>query len=216
MSHLLIHRGLAKRNFTENTISSFRYCFKKKYGIETDIHCTKDGKIVCFHDFNLKSKFKINKSLKNLKYQDLLKISKAKKKPIPLLNDLIKLSKNKRFLMLEIKPLFSKENLKVLLKEIKKLKNYSLTSFKEKNIINLYKLKKDLNLGLLIPSTFTFKKIIKKSKKKYVKFLVLEKKFLKEKKLNVIRKKIYFYTIKDKKLFNQFSNKNLIFENLYL
>ena len=75
-------------------------------------------------------------------------------------------------------------------------------------------MKKNLNLGLLIPSTFTFNKIIEKSKKKYVKFLVLEKKFLKEKKLNKIKKKIYFYTIKDKKLFNQFNNKNLIFENL--
>ena len=214
MAHLLIHRGLAKKNFTENTISSFRYCFKKKYGIETDIHCTKDSKIVCFHDFNLKAKFKINKFLKNIKYQDLLKISKDKKKPIPLLNDLIKLSKNKRFLMLEIKPLFSKENRKTLLKEIKNLKNYSLTSFKEKNIINLYKMKKSLNLGLLIPSTFTFNRIIQKTKKKYVKFLVLEKKFLREKKLYKIKKKIYFYTIKDKKLFNQFNNKNLIFENL--
>ena len=214
MAHLLIHRGLAKKNFKENTISAFRYCFKKKYGIETDIHCTKDNKIVCFHDFNLKSKFKINKSLKNINYQDLLKISKRKKTPIPLLNDLVKLSKNKRFLMLEIKPLFEKENLKVLLKEIKKLKNYSLTSFKEKNIINLYKMKKKLNLGLLIPSTFTFNEILKKSKKQYIKFLVLEKKFLKEKKLNKIRKKLYFYTIRDKKIFNKFSNKNLIFENL--
>ena len=214
MVHLLIHRGLAKKNFNENTISAFKYCFKKKYGIETDIHCTKDGKIVCFHDFNLKGKFKINKSLKNIKYQDLLKISKAKKKPIPLLNDLIKLSKNKRFLMLEIKPLFTKENYKTLLKEIKNLKNYSLTSFKEKNIMNLYKMKKSLNLGLLIPSTFAFNRIIEKSKKKYVKFLVLEKRFLREKKLYKVKKKIYFYTIKDKKLFNQFNNKNLIFENL--
>jgi len=214
MVHLLIHRGLAKKNFNENTILAFKYCFKKKYGIETDIHCTKDGKIVCFHDFNLKGKFKINKSLKNIKYQDLLKISKAKKKPIPLLNDLIKLSKNKRFLMLEIKPLFTKENHKTLLKEIKNLKNYSLTSFKEKNIMNLYKMKKSLNLGLLIPSTFAFNRIIGKSKKKHVKFLVLEKKFLREKNLYKIKKKIYFYTIKDKKLFNQFNNKNLIFENL--
>ena len=214
MPHLLIHRGLAKKNFKENTISAFRYCFKKKYGIETDIHCTKDNKIVCFHDFNLKNKFKINKSLKKLNYKDLLKISKRKKKPIPLLNDLVKLSKNKRFLMLEIKPLFKKESLKVLLKEIEKIKNYSLTSFKEKNIINLYKIKKKLNLGLLIPSTFTFNKILKKSKKKYIKFLVLEKKFLKEKKLNKIKKKLYFYTIRDKKVFNKFNNKNLIFENL--
>jgi len=214
MAHLLIHRGLAKKNFTENTISAFKYCFKKNYGIETDVHCTKDNKVVCFHDFNLKGKFKINKPLKNIKYEDLLKISKAKKKPIPLLNDLIKLSKNKKFLMLEIKPLFSKENLKALLSEIKKLKNYSLTSFKEKNIINLYKKKKNLNLGLLIPSTFTFNKILEKSKKKYVKFIVLEKKFLGDKKLNKIKKKMYFYTIRDKKLFNQNKDKNLIFENL--
>ena len=214
MSHLLIHRGLAKKNFKENTISAFKYCFKKKYGIETDIHCTKDNKIVCFHDFNLKKQFKINKNLKNIKYQDLLKISKNKKKPIPLLNDLIKLSKNKRFLMLEIKPLFNKKKLKILLKEIKGLKNYSITSFKEQNIIDLYKIKKNLNLGLLIPSTFKFNNIIKKSKKKYVKFLILEKKFLRDKKINRIKKKIYYYTIKNKKLFQKFNNKNLIFENL--
>jgi glycerophosphoryl diester phosphodiesterase len=214
MSHLLIHRGLAKENFKENTISSFKYCFRKNYGIETDIHFTKDNKIICFHDFNLKNKFKINKAIKKTNYQELLKISKNKKKPIPLLKDLIKLSKNKKFLMLEIKPLFSKKNLKVLLDEIKYLKNYSLTSFKEQNIVNLYKEKKNLNLGLLIPSTFTFKKVLQKSKKKYVKFLVLEKKFLKEKKLYKISKKSYFYTIKDKKIFNKFKNKNLIFENL--
>jgi len=58
----LIHRGLAKKNFKENTISAFKHCFKKNYGIETDIQCTKDDKIVCFHDFNLKKKFKINKN----------------------------------------------------------------------------------------------------------------------------------------------------------
>ena len=214
MGHLIIHRGLAKKNFVENSILAFKYCFKKKYGIETDIHCTKDGKIVCFHDFNLKGKFKINKSLKNLKYQELLKISKDKKKPIPLLKNLIQLSKNKRFLMLEIKPLFTKENLQVLLKEIKNLKKYSITSFKEKNIINLYKMKKNLNLGLLISSTFTINKIIEKSKKRYVKFLVLEKKFLNEKKLYKVKKKIYFYTIKNKKIFNLHKSKNLIFENL--
>ena len=214
MAHLLIHRGLAKKNFTENTISSFKYCFKKNYGIETDIHCTKDNKIICFHDFNLKNKFKINKPINKTKYQELIKISKIKKNPIPKLNDLIKLSKNNKFLMLEIKPLFSKENIDILLSEIKYLKNYSLTSFKEQNIINLYKIKKNLNLGLLIPSTFTFKKVLQKSKKKHVKFLVLEKKFLYEKKLNKLKKKVYFYTIRDKIIFNKFKNKNLIFENL--
>ena len=214
MAHLLIHRGLAKKDFIENTISAFRYCFKKKYGIETDIHCTKDRKIVCFHDFNLKGIFKINKYIKNIKYRDLLKISKYEKKPIPLLSDLIKLSNNKIFLMIEVKPLLTEENLKILIKEIKNLKNYTLTSFKEQNIINLYKIQKNLSLGFIIPSTFTFDKVIEKSKKKHIKLLVLEKKFLKEKKLYKIKKRVYFYTIKDKKMFNQFNNKNLIFENL--
>ena len=213
MTHI-IHRGLAKKSFKENTLKSFNYCFKKKYGVEADLHCTKDNKIVCFHDFNLKSKFKINKFIKKTNYQALLKISKDKKKPIPLLKDLIKLSKKKRFLMLEIKPLFSKKNLKVLLNELKGLKYYCLTSFKEKNIINLYKAKKNLKLGLLIPSTSSFQKVLQKSKKKYIKFLVLEKKFLYEKKLKRLKKNVYFYTIRDKKVFNKFKNKNLIFENL--
>ena len=213
MTHI-IHRGLAKKSFKENTLKSFNYCFKKKYGVETDLHCTKDNKIVCFHDFNLKSKFKINKFIKKTNYQALLKISKDKKKPIPLLKDLIKLSKKKRFLMLEIKPLFSKKNLKVLLNELKGLKYYCLTSFKEKNIFNLYKAKKNLKLGLLIPSTSSFQKVLQKSKKKYIKFLVLEKKFLYEKKLKRLKKNVYFYTIRDKKVFNKFKNKNLIFENL--
>ena len=135
MAHVLVHRGLAKKNFNENTILAFRYCFKKKYGVETDIHFTKDSKIVCFHDFSLKNKFKINKPLKSLNYEELLKISKAKKKPIPLLSDLIKLSENKRFLMLEIKPIFTRENNKILLKEIKNQKRISITSFKENNDI---------------------------------------------------------------------------------
>ena len=66
MAHLLIHRGLAKKKFSENTISAFKYCFKKNYGIETDIHCTKDNKIVCFHDFSLNGKFKVNKFIKEV------------------------------------------------------------------------------------------------------------------------------------------------------
>ena len=116
--------------------------------------------------------------------------------------------------MLEIKPIFSKQNLKLLINETKNLKKYSITSFKVKNLVNLYSLNKKLNLGLLVPSTWTINKIIKKSKLKYVKFLILEKKFLFKNKLNKINKSIYYYTIKKKELFNKYKYKNLIFENL--
>jgi hypothetical protein len=79
----------------------------------------------------------------------------------------------------------------------------------------LYKLNKKLPLGLLFNATTTFKTIRLKSIKKYVKFIVLEKNFLSNKNLHLIKKKIYFYTIKNKNLFKKYKNfKNLIFENL--
>ena len=215
MSIHLIHRGLAKKNFKENTIKSFKYSFKKKYGIETDLHATKDNQIVCFHDFTLKRKFKLNKKIKDINYSDLKKLSKKKKAEIPLLKDLLKISKNKHPLLFEIKPLFKRKNLLHLIKLTKRTKKYGLISFKEKNLINLYKINKKLPLGLLLLASASFKKIKIKSKKKYVKFLVLEKKFLSNKNLNLIKKKIYYYTIKSKSLFKKYRySKNLIFENL--
>jgi len=210
-----IHRGLAKKNFKENTLPAFRYCFKKKHGIETDLQVTKDNQLICFHDFNLKRKFNLNKNVKDINYSSLKKMSKKVNAPVPLLKDLLKISKNKYPLLLEIKPLLIKISLLNLIKLVKKIKKYGIISFKEKNLINLHKINKKLPLGLLFPSTASFKNIKIKSKKKHVKFLVLEKKFLSNKNLYLIRKKIYYYTIKNKNIFKKYRNtRNLIFENL--
>ena len=210
-----IHRGLAKKIFKENTLPAFRYSFKKKYGIETDLQVTKDNELICFHDFNLRRKFNLNKNVKDINYSNLKKISNKRKAPVPKLEDLLRISRNKYPLLLEIKPLLTKHSLLNLTKLMKKTKRYGIISFKEKNLINLYKINKKLPLGLLFLSTASFKNIKIKSKKKYVKFLVLEKKFLLNKNLHLIRKKIYYYTIKNKNIFKKYRNtKNLIFENL--
>jgi len=214
MAHLLIHRGLAKKNFKENTLKSFKYCFTKRYGIETDLHCTKDNIIICFHDFSLKKKFNTNKLIKNLSFNEINKIAKKFGYYVPQLRELIKISKNKNYLMLEIKPYFSKKNLIQLIDQTKKLKSFSITSFNEKNIKNINLLKKKLNLGLCFPSTAPVEKIIRKSKLKYVKIIVTEKKFLSNKKLNTIKKPIYYYTARSKEIRSKYKDKNLIFENL--
>jgi len=57
-----------------------------------------------------------------------------------LLKDLLKISRNKYPLLLDIKPLLTKQGLLSLIKLIKKTKKYGIFSFKEKNLINLYKL----------------------------------------------------------------------------
>ena len=210
--HNIIHRGLAKKTFKENSIKAFKFCFKKNYGIETDLHTTLDNKIVCYHDFSLK-RFKSKKLIKNLKYKDINKIASKYKMHIPTLNEVIKISK-KNYLMLEIKSKFTKKNFLNLISIIKGLKHYSVTSFNEKNISNLNKIKKNLNLGLVFSSTTSIKLILQKSKLKYLRLLVLEKKFLTNKKLIKIKKPIYFYTLKDKKVRAKFLRKNLIIENL--
>ncbi len=211
----LIHRGLANRNLKENTIPAFKHCFKKNYGIETDVHCTKDDKIVCFHDFNLQNKFKINKRIKDINYEELKKISIKFNSEIPLLDKLLKISRVKLHLMIELKPIFSKKNLISLFNKTKGIKNYSLTSFHEQNLINLFKLNKKLSLGLIISSHTKMKTFKIKSKKKFIKLLVLEKKFLTYDKLDALNIPIYYYTVKCKNIFNKYKNsKNLIFENL--
>ena len=214
MGHSIIHRGLAKKNFKENTLPAFKYCFKKKFGIETDLHTTKDNKIICFHDFNLKRKFKINKFIKNLNFNEINKIAKKYEYYVPELKELIRISKNKHYLMLEIKSNFSKKNLLQLIAQTKRLKFFSITSFNENNIKNIYKIKKKITLGLCLASTNSVQKIIKKSKLKYVNILVMEKKFLSKKKLDIINKPIYYYTARNKEIKKKYKNKNLIFENL--
>ena len=210
-----IHRGLAKKKFKENTIQSFKYCFKRKFGIETDLQVTKDNKLICFHDFNLKRKFKLNVNVNDINYLKLKKISNKNKAPVPLLKDLLKISNNKHRLLLEIKPLLNNQNLMSLVNLTKKIKKIRLFSFKEKNLINLYKLNKGLSLGLLFLSNSNLRVIKSKTKKPHVKFLGLEKSFLLNKKLSKIRKPIFYYTVKRKDLFKKYKNsKNLIFENL--
>ena len=210
-----IHRGLATKKLKENTIAAFKYSFKKGYGIETDIHCTKDNRIICFHDFNLKKRFKINKKIKNINYKEIKKISLKFNSKIPLLEDLLKLKRGKLSLMIEIKPIFSKRILLSLLSKIKGVKNYCLTSFHEKNLINLAKLRKKLSLGIILPKSITIKKLKSKSKKKYIKLLVIEKKFLKYPELEKFDIPIFYYTSKNKNTFKKYKNlKNLILENL--
>ena len=215
MAQHYVHRGLVNKNLQENTIKAFKHSFRKKYGIETDIHATKDHEFICFHDFTLNRIFKKKISVKNMEYSKIKKISTQNKKPIPLLKDLLKISKNKYSLLIEIKPTFTKKILKKLLKETSKFSKCVFISFKHKNIYNLSKIKRNTKVGLSFSSSTSAKTIIKKSNNKEIDCLILDKFFLKNKNIQDLKIKKYYYTIKKKSEFNRYSkNNNLIFENL--
>ena len=215
MSQLLIHRGIVSKKYKENLLKSFKQSFKKGYGIETDIHATKDNEFVCFHDFTLNRIFKKKKSIKELNYSKIKKISIQNNKPIPLLKDLLKTSKNKYPIFIEIKPYLSKKLLIKLVKETARYSNCVFISFKHKNIFNLLKIKRNLKVGLSFSASESIKKIIKKINNKKIYCLILDKFFLKSKIIQNLKIEKYYYTIKNKSEFKKYKkNNNLIFENL--
>ena len=210
----LIHRGIVNKKYKENLLNSFKQSFKKGFGIETDIHATKDNKFVCYHDFTLTRIFKKKQSVKNLNYQKLKEISLKQNKPIPLLQDLLKISKNKFYLFIEIKPKFSTKLLKKLINETSKYSKCVFISFKHQNIFNLLKLNKKLKVGLSFSPPTTVKSIVKKSIIKNIDCLILDKSYIKNKKIQKLKIKKYFYTIKNNSEFKKYKKNNLIFENL--
>ena len=215
MTSLIVHRGIVNKQYKENLLKSFKQSFKKGYGIETDIHVTKDNEFICFHDFTLNRIFKKKESVKNIKYSKIKKISTQNKKTIPLLKDLLKISKNRYPLFIEIKPAFSKKLLQKLLKETSKFSKCVFISFKHRNIYNLLKIKSNIKVGLSFSPSTSVKTIIKKSNNKKIDCLILDKFFLKNKSIQDLEIKKYYYTIKTKSEFNKYSkNNNLIFENL--
>ena len=211
----IIHRGIVNKKFKENLLSSFKKSFSLGFGIETDIHVTKDREFVCFHDFTLNRIFKKKMSIKNLNYSYLKKLSVNQNKRIPLLKDVLEISKNKYPLFIELKPKLSKKNLQKLIKETSKYSKCTFISFNHKNIFNLQKIKSNIKVGLSFSNISSIKEIINASKNKKVNCYILDKIFLNNKKIQNLKIEKYFYTIKKKSDFKKYNkNNNLIFENL--
>ena len=101
------------------------------------------------------------------------------------------------------------------MKETSKFSKCVFISFKHENIYNLLKIKSNTKVGLSFSPPTNVKTIIKKSNNKKINCLILDKFFLKNKNIQDLKIKKYYYTIKTKSEFNKYSkNNNLIFENL--
>ena len=58
------HRGYFDNNsgIPENSSAAYKRAIEKNYPIEMDIQLSKDGKLVCFHDDNLKRMCGVDKN----------------------------------------------------------------------------------------------------------------------------------------------------------
>jgi glycerophosphoryl diester phosphodiesterase len=203
---MFIHRGLLNKDLRENHISAFKKCIEKNYNIETDVHFSKNNVLVCFHDFHLNKLFN-KKKIKDLTSQDL------KKYNITKLNDLLKIIKRKTKILLEIKPSLNQKTLERLEKVYNKYrKNILFISFIEKNLIKIKNKFKKVKLGYIFKRNNNYSDIKKKLNKKHINFFVLPKNLEKIKKIEKIKVKKFFYTIKNIKLRN--IKNNYIIENI--
>lgn len=112
----IAHRGLHNINegIPENSMKAFSRAVEMGYPIELDIHLTKDGRIVVFHDDNLKRMTGVDKKINELTYDELSKLRlMGTDEKIPPLIDVLRLVKGRVGLLIELKdtaPLFVMEN----------------------------------------------------------------------------------------------------------
>ena len=129
---IIAHRGLSGIE-RENTCPAFVAAGNRSYyGIETDIHKTKDGEFVIIHDentervslgnSNINVEENIYAAVENIVLPDLDESTHRQDIRIPLLKDYIKICKKyEKVCVLEFKNPFAKEDIEAVLAQIKEL-----------------------------------------------------------------------------------------------
>ena len=142
---MIAHRGLSGIE-TENTLAAFEAACKRSfYGIETDVHVTKDGKYIIFHDDGTGRLCERNliieetdfETLRSLKFKD--GISK-----MPTLSEYLQVvSRYKKVAVIELKKSMSESNIKEIIEICKQeysLDNVIFISFDFENLVAIRKL----------------------------------------------------------------------------
>lgn len=101
------HRGLHDGNTgeaPENSMEAFRRAVEAGYGMELDVHVTKDGVPVIFHDFNLERICGVDGIIEDYTYAQLQEFTLCgSKERIPKLEELLHLVQGRAPLIIEIK-----------------------------------------------------------------------------------------------------------------
>lgn len=164
---MIAHRGVSKLE-RENTCPAFLSAASRSYyGIETDVHPTRDGKLVTIHDSNLKhvSGEKYTIDVEQTDYCDFADIvlpdldgsTIRRDIRVPLFKEYLAICKKygKRAVV-EIKGIFSYDNIVKLVDEVKELDYIDgviFIAFDLENCINVRKLLPDAEVQFLANNT---------------------------------------------------------------
>ena len=150
----IAHRGYTLRAF-ENSITAFLLASKLPFwGIETDVHQTKDGVFVIHHDENMKHTTGIDMkiSLSNLSELKALTYLGTHLHIVTFREYLNICVENKKVAVIELKPFFTTTMIKELLSIIEGanyLSNCVFISFEFDNLLRLRNISKDVKIQFL-------------------------------------------------------------------
>lgn len=147
---MIAHRGLSGLE-KENTHLAFVAAGNKSYfGIETDVHLTKDGIFVISHDFNTERVTGVGLNIKDTLFSDLRNLSiydfdSNISKPyikFPTLKEYLEICKKyEKHCIIEVKPEFNGEEINKLLEEVNSVNELKNTTFISFNLENLKKIR---------------------------------------------------------------------------
>ena len=101
---VIAHRG-ASAERPENTLAAFRRALALKAdGIELDVHVTRDGVPVVFHDADLNRLTGVRGRIASRTWRELKKLRVAGTEPIPRLLDVLRLMRGRALVQIEMKP----------------------------------------------------------------------------------------------------------------
>lgn len=101
----IAHRGYHNRKtIPENSMGAFKSAIDKGFGIELDIHILKDGKVVVFHDDNLKRMTGVDKDIEDCSYEEIKELNLLDtNERIPLFKDVLEVVNGNVGIMVELK-----------------------------------------------------------------------------------------------------------------
>lgn len=100
------HRGLHDAHRPENSLSAFQAALDHGYGIELDLHLTKDGDLAVIHDSSLKRTAGSDVVVESLTVDELKNYALlGSNEPIPMFSQVLQLYEGKAPLIVELKPM---------------------------------------------------------------------------------------------------------------
>lgn len=150
----IAHRGLHGNGIPENSLSAFQAAVKAGFAIETDVHFTKDGKVVIFHDNSLLRMTGDKRMIATCTFEELSGLRlKETDEGIPLLTDFLQLVSGRTPILLEIKnepTANTKEFLQAIAEEFDGYKGeYAVQSFQPLYVRGYKKLRPRIPCGIL-------------------------------------------------------------------